>query len=554
MWRAAAVAGRALRDALGTSALRRLQAGWTASSVGGWALFVALSIYAYDVGGASAVGLAAVIRMVPAALAAPATSMLGDRYSRRQVLLVLCVARAVVLAAAAAVVALDGPAAAVFALAALFTIIATGHRPAQAALLPTLATEPRQLAASNGLWSAIDSVGFLVGAAGGGLLVAAGGVDIAFAATSGAFLLAAVALAGIPADVRPADPAPAGERRLEEIAEGFRAVNKDRDLRFVVGVLGFTTLVEGAVDVLVVVVALELLELGAAGVGWLNAAWALGGVAGGTLALLLVTRGRNALGLVLGSVLIGAPLLLLTAVPAALVAAAGLLVLGVGYAIVETSGLTLVQRLASDAVLARAFGVVEGSYQLTTGVGSLLAPVLVATLDLRGALLAVGAALPVLIVLRGRALLRLEGCAPIPARPLELLRGIDMFKPLSIARLEELARHLEPVHAAAGDAIVTEGEAGDRFYLIDSGEVAVIEHGRFRRVETATECFGEIALLRDMPRTATVVARTDAELYALGREAFLAAITGDRRALAAGNQLVEARLAPLPVAAGGGPG
>ena len=211
---------RAVRDALGTSALRRLQAAWAASSVGGWALFVALSIYAYDVGGASAVGLAAVVRMAPAALAAPAMSVLGDRYSRRNVLLVLCLVRALVLAAMAAVVARDGPAAVVFALAALFTAIGTGHRPAQAALLPALADEPRQLAASNGLWSAIDSVGFLVGAAGGGLLVAAGGVEFAFAATCGAFLLAALALAGIPVDARPADPARRRRPRLGEIAEG----------------------------------------------------------------------------------------------------------------------------------------------------------------------------------------------------------------------------------------------------------------------------------------------------------------------------------------------
>jgi hypothetical protein len=240
--------------------------------------------------------------------------------------------------------------------------------------------------------------------------------------------------------------------------------------------------------------------------------------------------------------------------PEALVAALGLVVLGVGYAVVETSGLTLVQRLASDAVMARAFGVVEGSYQLTTGIGSLLAPVLVATLGLRGALLAVGVALPVLMVLRGRALLRLEGCAPTPARPLELVRATDMFKPLPIARQEELARALTRVHVPAGAAVVTEGEAGDRFYLIDSGEVEVTERGRFRRVEKERECFGEIALLRECPRTATVVARTDVDLYALGRDAFLAAITGDRRALAAGHDLVEARLTPLPVAAGGGPG
>jgi CRP-like cAMP-binding protein len=129
-----------------------------------------------------------------------------------------------------------------------------------------------------------------------------------------------------------------------------------------------------------------------------------------------------------------------------------------------------------------------------------------------------------------------------------------MFKPLPIARQEELARRLRPVHAEAGQTVIQEGDVGDRFYVIDSGEVEVFEQGRFRRVEAGGECFGEIALLRAIPRTATVVARTDVDLRALERDEFLAAITGDRRALAAGHDLVEARLAPVGAAAGGGPG
>jgi len=542
----ARIAACALRDGLATSALRRVQAAWAASSVGGWAFFIALSVYAYGVGGASAVGLAAVVRMVPAALAAPATSMLGDRYSRRNVLLALALVRALVLAVAAAVVALDGPAAAVFALAAVFTAVGTGHKPAQAALLPGLADEPGQLAASNALWSAVDSLGFLVGAAGGGVLIAVGGVEFAIAATCAAFLLAALALAGIPVDVRaPGAAAPPGGRRVEEIAEGFRTVAADPGLRLVVGVLGVSTLIEGAIDVLVVVVALELLDLGAAGVGWLNSAWGLGGAIGGAAALLLLARRGNAFGLVLGSVLIGVPLLVLTALPVTLVAVLGLVVLGIGYAVMEVAGLTLVQRLASDAVLARAFGVVEGTYQLTTGVGSLLAPVLVLTLGLRGALLVVGLALPLVALARWRALATLEANTPVPEREYRLLRGVGMLAPLPVARLEELARRLVPVQVAQGEAIIREGEVGDRFYVIGAGEVVVTEGGRFRRTEQAGDCFGEIALLRDVPRTATVVARTDVELLALDREEFLAAVTGDRRALAAGQQLIEARLAPV---------
>jgi MFS family permease len=463
--RVVAVALCALRDGLETSSLRRLQLSWAACSLGGWAFFVALSVYAYDVGGASLVGVAAVARMAPAALAAPATSMLGDRYPRRNVLLVLALVRALVLAAAAAVVWLDGPPAIVFVLAALFTAVGTGHKPAQAALLPSLADDPRQLAAANGLWSAVDSVGFLLGAAGAGVLIATGGVEFALAATCAAFLLASLALAGIPVDRLPAHATLATGRRLEEIAEGFSTVAADRRLRLVVGVLGVSTLVEGAIDVLVVVVALELLDLGAAGVGWLNSLWGLGGVIGGTAAVMLLARRGNASGLVLGSVMAGVPLVALAGIPELWVAVCGLRVLGIGYAVIEVAGLTLVQRLASDAVHARAFGVVEGTYQLTTGLGSLIAPLLVLAFGVRGALLVVGPTLPVVVVARWRALARLEASTPVPEREYHLLRGLGMFAPLPVVQLEEIARHLSPLALPAGAEIIHEGDAGDRFYV-----------------------------------------------------------------------------------------
>ncbi len=532
------LAVRAAGDALGTPALRRLQAAWAACSVGGWAFFVTLSIYAYDAGGAALVGVAAVARMAPAALAAPAMSVLGDRHSRRDVLLWLALARSLVLAAAAAGVALGAPAAFVLALAALFTAIGTGHKPAQAALLPALADEPRQLAAANALWSTVDSVGFLAGALAGGLVVAAGGVGLALALTAIAFAAAGVALAGIPADVhRPIVP----EGRAE-VVEGFRAVASERGLRLVVGVLGVSTLVEGAIDVLVVLVALQLLGLGAAGVGWLNSAWAFGGIVGGAAAVLVLGRGRNARGLLLAALLIGAPLAALGAVPHTPVALAGLVVLGVGYAVLEVAGLTLVQRLASDAVLSRAFGVVEGTYWLTTGLGSLLAPALVAAAGLRAALLVVGAVLPVVVLARWRAIAQLEARAPVPEREYALLRGLAMFAPLSVARLEDVARHTALVHAPAGAEIVREGDPGDRFYVIAGGAVEVTEGGVFRRVEEAGDCFGEIALLRDVPRTATVTALTDVELLALDRAPFLAALSRERRALSAGHALAAERL------------
>jgi hypothetical protein len=223
---------------------------------------------------------------------------------------------------------------------------------------------------------------------------------------------------------------------------------------------------------------------------------------------------------------------------------AGLIVLGVGYATIEVAGLTLVQQLASDAVLARAFGVVEGTYWLTTGVGSLLAPALVALVGLRGAILVVALALPVVVLARWRALLALEASAPVPEAEFDLLRRVGLFAPLPVVALEDLARHATHVPFTAGATIIREGDPGERFYVIAAGEVEVTQRGRFRRTELTGDCFGEIALLREVPRTATVVARTDVDLVTLEREAFLAAVTGDRRALAAGHELVEARLAP----------
>ena len=192
---------------------------------------------------------------------------------------------------------------------------------------------------------------------------------------------------------------------------GLRVVTRDRRLRLLVGVLSASTFVEGMVDVLVVVIALKLVALGDAGVGWLNAAWGIGGLLGGAAALKLLVHDQLGLALPAGGILIGAPLLLLAGLPSAPAALVALTVLGVGYALTESAGITLMQRLAHDGVRARAFGVIESSYWLTTGAGALLAPAIVALAGPRGALLVVGAALPIIVLTRGAALRRLAPAA-----------------------------------------------------------------------------------------------------------------------------------------------
>ena len=226
------------------------------------------------------------------------------------------------------------------------------------------------------------------------MLVATLGAAAAFAAAGAAFAVAAVLIAKIgPGHLRPANLKGPGPFRFEAFA-GMRVVAQDRRLRLLVGVLSASTLVEGMVDVLVVVTALELIDLGGAGVGWLNAAWGVGGLAGGAVALSLVGRGYLHLALPTGGLLIGLPLIALGLLPLPVAALVLLLVLGIGYSLVEVAGTTLLQRLAHDRVRARAFAVVESSYWLTTGAGAMLAPLVVAAAGLRGALIIVGAALP----------------------------------------------------------------------------------------------------------------------------------------------------------------
>ena len=431
-------------DALATADLRRLQLTWTCASVASWTFFIVLAVYAYNQGGAAAVGVAALARMVPAGLAAPLAGMIVDRSSRREVLLVITIARSLLLAGIAAAVGLDAPLAVVLVLSALVTALATAHKPAQAALLPSLAGTPRQIAASNAVLTSVENVGFLVGSLLGGALVAAASIETAFLVDAGMFAVAAWPLGRIRRDPIPAhrDHADDAERALEELVSGFRTVAREPSLRLVVGVSACSTLVEGAADVLVVLVAIELLDLGDAGVGWLNSAWAVGGIVGGAAAISLLGRGRLAAGLAGGCLLVGIPLVIVAALPEIAVAAAMLLMLGAGYSLIETASQTLLQRLTSDDLIGRAFAVMESSYWLTTGLGAILAPVLVSLLGLRGALVAVGCCLPLVAVVRWANLARFEAGAAIPERAFALIRGVPLFAPLSIGTLENLSRRL----------------------------------------------------------------------------------------------------------------
>jgi MFS family permease len=543
---------RSLGDALATPPLRRVQIAWAASAVGHWAFFVALSVYAFRIGGATAVALAALVQGLPAGLLAPLAGVIADRRSRRDVMVDTTVDRAVVLVLTAGAVYLSAPLAAVIVLGGVFSALGVAHKPAQAALLPTLAETPRQLAAANAVWNAIDYAGFLVGSLMGGLLVAATSTEAAFLAMAAVFVVATLLLLRVERDPVPEHrELESGTSQMREAALGFGEIASHPGTRLLVVMLTMASLVEGALDVLVVVIALELLDMADSGVGLLNAAWGLGGLAGGAVTLTLLARGQLAEGLVAGGVLLGAALAAIAAVPVPAAAAILLVLVGVGYALVGVAGSTLLQRLTPDEVLGRVFAAVESAHQIASAVGAMLAPLAVVVFGDRGGLVAIGALLPLLVVVRFTALNRFETAVEIPERPYRLFRGLSLFAPLPIATVETVALRARELRVPAGGVVIREGEPGEAFYAIAEGSLdPACQAGAFPRMHEG-DFFGEIALLREVPRTATVTACTDCVIYEIGREAFLTSITGQRRSVGAAQSVANVRLERVPVIAGG---
>jgi hypothetical protein len=391
---------------------------------------------------------------------------------------------------------------------------------------------------------AIDSAGYCFGALLGGALAAGAGLETGFAAGAAAFLLAGLTLRRLPRDAPPPHrEARADEPLSREVLAGFAAVLTQRPLRLVVATTAAATLVEGLIEVLVVVVALDVLDAGDAAVGWLNAAWGVGGMLGGAAAVALLGGGRLASGLGGGCLLVAAALVGLASWHAIAPALVLLVAIGGGYALIEVAGLTLTQRLASDDVLGRVLGVVESTYVTTAAVGAAIAGALVGLVGIGAALLVTAGAIALLAVATGWTLARLEASVPIPEREFALLRGLGMFAPLPIATLETLAARLEHVRVAPGEVVVREGDPGDRCYLVAEGEIALSKLSGWSGSMGPGDFFGEIALLRDAPRNATAMAAGPGLLLALARADFLGAVTGHARTREAADALVAERLA-----------
>ena len=490
------------------------------------AFTVALSVVAFRAGGVTALGLVTAVRMAVAAVVTPFLATMADRVRRERVLTGIGLVRGVALAGAAAVTWGGGPVAATYACAVVATLAMALYRPAHSALLPALARSPRDLTAANAVRGLLDSLATFGGPAVAAALLLVAEPGSVFAVCAAASLLGGLVVLALPYDPPPravASPRSPGR----EVVEGFRTIAGDRTLLLVTGLGLAQTLVRGCLTVFAVVVALDLLDTGDTGVAVLNSAVGAGGVVGSLAAFALVRRGGLATWFGVGVALFGAPLVLLGLPAGQAVAIVLLGLVGVGNALIDVTGFTILARLTDEAVLARMFAGFEAVLTLGVALGGAAAPLLVSLLGVRPAIVAVGLVTPLAVVASRPALRRLDDRLRVRDADIGVLRAVPMLSALPATTIEQLAAGLTRAEYPAGAVVVEQGARGDRFYVIESGSAEVLRQHRVVNVLGAGDGFGEVALLGDTARTAGVRAGARGALgvAVLERSAFLTAVT-----------------------------
>jgi MFS family permease len=530
--------GRAAFAALSQSAsLRRLALALLGSVAAEGVYAVAVAVFAYESGGAAAVAALAVVRPVLAAACSPLAASLADHFRRERVMVATDLARAATLAGMAAFAA-AGLSWGVYVLAALLAVLSTAFWPAQAALLPSLTHDPAQLAAANVVTSTIEGFGAFVGPILCALLLIVAGTPVLFGVATAGFLWSALVIAALRVHSR----VELGRRTLPSVLGGFRAILADRSARVVVSLFGAQMIVAGALNLLIVVAALQLLHAGRPGVGYLSAAVGIGGLVGVVGAAALVGTRRLATAFGVGLIVWGLPPALIAAWPSKTLALALLVLAGVGFTIVDVAGFTMLQRAVDDNVLARVFGTLESVALIATAAGAGLASIVNGLVGVRGALLATGLLLPAVTVLVWRRLEAIDRESLVPVDRLVLLHRNPIFAPLPPAAIDALASRLLAESHPAGTEIFRQGDQGDRFYLVSDGIVEIDIDGIPVTDVRAGDYFGEIALMRSVPRTATARALTDTLLFSLDGSAFVSAATGHPASADVAEAVVGARL------------
>jgi CRP-like cAMP-binding protein len=548
-------AAEALATVFRNQGLRRVQLAWGASVAAEWAHFVALGVFAYETGGTRAVGIAGLIRMLPSGIVGPLAASLADRFRRERFLAAVYAVGAAGAAGSAAGFYAGRSEPVVFALAAVVGVAVTLVRPAHQSVLPSLSGTPAELLAANGATSTIESLSTLLGPLAAGLAVSILSAGAVFAGAAVALALAAALLLLVRVEGWLA-PQRHELHARGLVLGGVAALARNPRARLVVGLMVAQTFVRGCLNVLIVVAAFRVLGSHAGGVGYLTAAIGLGGLVGAFAALALEGR-RLAIPFAIALVFWGAPIAFVAPINYLGVAMCLLAVVGMANSIEDVAGFTLLQRVVPDRLLGRVLGLFWGVAMAAVGLGSLAATGLVSAVGPRPAFLVVGVILPVLTVVSWRRLVAIDRTVGAPSARITVLGSVPMFAPLSVGARERLATRLSRVDVPAGTDVIRAGDAGDRFYIVEDGSLEVVGDG-FVKSAGPGDHFGEIALLRDVPRTATVRALADSKLYALSRDDFLAVVGAHSGVREAGDAVAEERLAAsgtrMPAASAAGRG
>jgi MFS family permease len=522
--------------------IRRLELAWCAAITAEWAHFVALGVFAYDAGGTAAVGIAGLVRLLPAALVAPFAASFGDHFRRERFLAVIALVGAAALAGSAVAFFVGENVPAIFALSAVVGLSVTLVRPAQQALLPSLARNTQELIGSNGASSTIESLGTLIGPLLAGVLVSVADAGVVFAVGAGAMLAAALLFALVRVEGRAlVASSDRSESTRDLLVAGIGYIARSPGTRMVVGLIAAQAFVRGCLNVLIVVAAFQVLDSDASAVGYMTAALGVGGLLG---ALGAFTLGGRRLAVVFGVSLVfwGLPIALMAPSSFLVTALLLLAVVGAANSIEDVAAFTLLQRIVPDDVLARVLGAIWGLAMGGVALGSIFAPAVVSLLGPQAALVVVGVILPALVLLAWSRLVAIDRAAPRPTTQLAVIDSVPMFAPLPLAAKECLATSLMPMPVPAGDVVIRANDPGECFYIVADGEFEILA-GNAQVAAHAGDHFGEIALLGGVPRTATVKAVVDSHLYALERDDFLAAVTGHSAVRAAGEDIAAERLA-----------
>jgi MFS family permease len=512
-----------LRRAAQHRSLRRALAAYLAFNLAELGTWIAILVWAYDIGGIRATSLMAIASLLPAAVVAPMAAGRLDRMNHGRALSLGYASQGLAFLATGVLLVTHVDYPVVVGSAILGACTVTLTRPVHFAFLPQLAETTEDLTAGNGFSSVAEGV-----AAFGGPLISAlltgwlgvGAVFVAFSVTS---FLGATLTSGLPERGPTRAIAPPKDQR--GIA-GMREIRKTPGTFALVGVSGLRFVIVGMLDILFVSLAIDGLHMSHAGPGLLNSATGVGAVIGGLITLLLVRARRLTPLLAIGAVLLGVPLLLLGGSSSIGSVIIFVFLVGVGQSLFDVTARTLTQRALPDHLLGVVFGLQETMIMVGLLLGSILAPLLVTGLGVHGSFTGAGISFLLLAFAALPKLRRLDKEMPVPMHTFRVLADIPMFGFLSKRVLERLAISATTVELPAAVDVVAQGAVGDNFYAILTGEVAVTVDGRPVRTLGAGDWFGEVALLRDIPRTATVTTRDTVRLAVLSRAAFLSAVTG----------------------------